>query len=54
MQETLPLLQAAGITPAEDIASSRKLRFATNQKDVRLLVLRVVLLILVWLVKICC
>ncbi|MDG1663144.1 MAG: ATP phosphoribosyltransferase [Pseudomonadales bacterium] len=40
MQETLPLLQAAGITPAEDIASSRKLRFATNQKDVRLLVLR--------------
>ncbi len=40
LKETLPLLASAGIEPAEDIASSRKLQFATNQKDVRLLVLR--------------
>lgn len=40
LKETLPLLASAGIEPAEDIASSRKLQFATNQEDVRLLVLR--------------
>ncbi|GAA6153493.1 ATP phosphoribosyltransferase [Pseudoteredinibacter isoporae] len=40
LKETLPLLASAGIEPAEDIASSRKLQFATNQNDVRLLVLR--------------
>ncbi|WP_299973268.1 ATP phosphoribosyltransferase [uncultured Pseudoteredinibacter sp.] len=40
LKETLPLLASAGIEPAEDIASSRKLQFATNQDDVRLLVLR--------------
>ena len=38
--ETLPLLAAAGIEPAEDIGSSRKLLFATNRPDVRLLILR--------------
>lgn len=40
LKETLPLLASAGIEPAEDISSSRKLQFATNQDDVRLLVLR--------------
>ena len=40
LQETLPLLKAAGIEPLEDIASSRKLIFETNQQNVRLLVLR--------------
>jgi len=40
LAETLPLLAEAGIQPAEDIASSRKLLFATNQEQVSLLVLR--------------
>lgn len=40
LKETLPLLAAAGIEPVEDISKSRKLQFATNQDDVRLLVLR--------------
>ena len=40
MDETLPLLAAAGIQPLEDIAKSRKLVFDTNQEGVRLLVLR--------------
>lgn len=40
LQETLPLLAEAGIEPAEDIASSRKLIFDTNQPAVRLVVLR--------------
>lgn len=40
LQETLPLLAAAGIEPAEDISKSRKLAFDTNQKNVRLLILR--------------
>jgi ATP phosphoribosyltransferase len=40
LKETLPLLEAAGIVPAEDIATSRKLVFATNQEGLRLLILR--------------
>ncbi len=40
LQETLPLLAAADIRPAEDIGKSRKLQFETNHKQVRLLVLR--------------
>lgn len=40
LKETLPLLAAAGITPLEDINSSRKLIFETSLKQVRLLVLR--------------
>ncbi len=40
LQETLPLLAEAGITPAEDIFSSRKLTFETSSSDVRLLILR--------------
>jgi ATP phosphoribosyltransferase len=40
LEETLPLLELAGIVPAEDIFSSRKLVFSTNEKNVRLLLLR--------------
>lgn len=40
LNETLPLLAAAGIVPETDIASSRKLLFATNRADIRLLILR--------------
>jgi ATP phosphoribosyltransferase len=40
LKETLPLLAAAGIVPAEDIFASRKLVFATNHEGLRLLILR--------------
>lgn len=40
LKETLPLLAAAGLEPAEDIDQSRKLVFETNQANVKLLVLR--------------
>lgn len=40
LKETLPLLAAVGIEPTEDIAASRKLLFATNRDNIRLLVLR--------------
>ena len=40
LEETLPLLAEAGIEPLEDIASSRKLAFATSRDNVRLLILR--------------
>jgi ATP phosphoribosyltransferase len=40
LKETLPLLARAGIEPADDISSSRKLVFETNQPDVRLIVIR--------------
>ncbi len=40
LNETLPLLESAGIEPREDIHTSRKLLFATNQPGVRMLVLR--------------
>lgn len=40
LKDTLPLLARAGIEPAEDIASSRKLVFDCTRPDVRLLVLR--------------
>lgn len=39
-EETLPLLQAAGITPLEAPESSRKLILATNRDDVRLIIVR--------------
>jgi ATP phosphoribosyltransferase len=39
-EETLPLLNAAGITAAEDPESSRKLILATNRPDVRLIIVR--------------
>ena len=40
LKETLPLLAAAGIEPAEDIFTSRKLVFATNHEGLRLVILR--------------
>lgn len=40
LEETLPLLAAAGIVPEEDISKSRKLIFGTNHADVHLVVLR--------------
>ncbi|PID54944.1 MAG: ATP phosphoribosyltransferase [Gammaproteobacteria bacterium] len=40
LQETLPLLAAAGIAPLEDIAKSRKLIFATTRDDVQMVILR--------------
>lgn len=39
-EETVPLLQAAGITPVEDPEASRKLIIGTNRDDVRLLIVR--------------
>ena len=38
--ETLPLLAAAGIVPADDPATSRKLILETNQTDVRIVLVR--------------
>ena len=40
LEQTLPLLAAAGIEPTENIAKSRKLTFETSSPDVRLLILR--------------
>lgn len=40
LKDTLPLLAQAGIVPADDIDDSRKLIFATNRADVRLLAVR--------------
>ncbi len=40
LDEVLPLLQQAGITPAEDMGKSRKLIFDSNLPNVRLLVIR--------------
>ncbi len=39
-EETLPLLAAAGIAPAEDPQRSRKLIIDTNRPDVRLIIVR--------------
>jgi ATP phosphoribosyltransferase len=39
-EETMPLLQAAGITALEDPESSRKLILPTNRDDVRLIIVR--------------
>jgi ATP phosphoribosyltransferase len=40
LEDSLPLLAAAGIAPLEDPAKSRRLVFATNDAELRLLVLR--------------
>lgn len=40
LADTLPLLAHAGITPVDDLHSSRKLIFDTNRTDVRLVVIR--------------
>ncbi len=39
-EETLPLLAAAGVVPAENPETSRKLIIATNRADVRLIIVR--------------
>ena len=39
-EENLPLLAAAGIVPADDPATSRKLILGTNRADVRLVIVR--------------
>jgi len=39
-KETLPLLAAAGIEPVDDPETSRKLILDTNQKDVKLVIIR--------------
>ncbi len=40
LRETLPLLARAGIEPLDDLATSRKLVFATSRPGVRLVVIR--------------
>ena len=40
LDETLPLLAAAGLVPDEDLSTSRKLIVATNRPNVSLVVLR--------------
>ena len=39
-EETLPLLEQAGITPVDDPETSRKLILDTNQEDVKLVIIR--------------
>ena len=40
LKETLPLLKKTGLEPLDDVFTSRKLLFATNKDNVRLLILR--------------
>ncbi|GJM13205.1 MAG: ATP phosphoribosyltransferase [Pseudohongiella sp.] len=40
LDEVLPLFEASGIVPAEDISSSRKLLFDTNLPNVQIMVVR--------------
>ena len=40
LDDTLPLLKAAGIAPTEDPEKSRKLIIPTTRDDVRLLIVR--------------
>jgi ATP phosphoribosyltransferase len=40
LEETLPLFEQAGIVPAEDIKTSRKLLFDTNLSHVKLMLMR--------------
>ena len=40
LDEVLPLLEQAGVTPQEDIRNSRKLLFDSNLPNVRLMVIR--------------
>ena len=39
-EETLPLLEAAGVIPVDDPETSRKLILDTNQDDVKLVIIR--------------
>ena len=40
LDETLPLLARAGIHPQDDLLSSRKLVFSTNEADIKLVLIR--------------
>ncbi len=40
LDETLPLLARAGIEPADDLSSSRKLVFSTSEADIKLVLIR--------------
>ena len=40
LKETLPLLKKIGLEPVDDVFSSRKLLFSTNQENIRILILR--------------
>jgi ATP phosphoribosyltransferase len=40
LDETLPLLARAGIEPVDDLSSSRKLIFSTNEADIELVLIR--------------
>ena len=40
LKETLPLLEEAGITPQDDLETSRKLIFRTNHENIKLVLIR--------------
>ena len=40
LKETLPLLKKIGLEPLDDVFTSRKLLFPTNQENIRILILR--------------
>ena len=40
LKETLPLLKKIGLEPVDDVFTSRKLLFPTNQQNIRILILR--------------
>lgn len=40
LKETLPLMARAGLEPVEDISTSRRLVFDTNQKHIKIVILR--------------
>lgn len=40
LKETLPLLKQIGLEPVDDVFTSRKLLFTTNNENIRLLILR--------------
>jgi ATP phosphoribosyltransferase len=40
LKETLPLLKEIGLEPVDDVFTSRKLLFPTNQANIRILILR--------------
>jgi ATP phosphoribosyltransferase len=40
LNDTLPLLARAGILPIDDLATSRKLVFSTNQENIKLVLIR--------------
>ena len=40
LKETLPLLKEIGLEPVDDVFTSRKLLFPTNQENIRILILR--------------